>query len=92
MDILFLFIGLAIGAVIGWLLGKNKSGNAGIPQEEIDAKYVAKERFADAQQRASEIETAKQKVDARVTELSSEVATWMQRYQGLETKLAEQKS
>jgi len=92
MDILFLFIGLAIGAVIGWLLGKNKSGNAGIPQEEIDAKYVAKERFADAQQRASEIETAKQKVDARVTELSSEVATWLQRYQGLETKLAEQKS
>jgi len=92
MDILFLFFGLAIGAVIGWLLGKNKSGNAGIPQEEIDAKYVAKERFADAQQRASEIEIAKQKVDARVTELSSELATWMQRYEGLETKLAEQKT
>ncbi len=92
MDILSLLIGVALGAVIGWLLVKNFAGKAGLQQDEIDQKYVAKERFADAQQRLAENEVSKQKADARITQLSAELAQWEERYRGLESKLSEQKS
>ncbi len=91
MDIVFLFLGVLLGGVIGWLFGKNKSKSNTIEQNEIDLKYVAKERFTDVQQRLQETENGKQNAERRINELSAELAAWEEKHRGLETKLTEQK-
>jgi DNA recombination protein RmuC len=91
MDILSLLIGIVLGAVIGWLIGKRGSNKSGITPEDIEAAYVSKERFADVQTRLLAEENEHKQTEAANTQLNTEVATWKERYKSLEQRLFEQK-
>jgi len=40
MDILSLLIGVALGGLIGWLLGKRGAATKGISTDELEATYI----------------------------------------------------
>jgi DNA recombination protein RmuC len=91
MEIVALLIGVALGAVIGWLIGIRESGTSGIDPAELEARYVSKERFDDMQSRLQEEEGEHKQTEAANVELSKEVTSWQERYKSLEERLKEQK-
>ena len=92
MDILSLLIGVLLGAVIGWLIGKRNAGHSGISGEELDNNYVRKERFGDLQKQLQDAAAAKAISDQESIKLTGELATWKQRHESLAQRLNEQKA
>lgn len=89
MEIGLLILGIAIGAVIGWLVAKlfgNGSSNGD------DERYVGKDRFEDVNARLLKSEEEKDQADQEVIRLSAEVSKWQERHEQLEVKTKEQKT
>jgi DNA recombination protein RmuC len=91
MDILSLLIGVLLGAVIGWLMGKRSAGNHGVRKEEIEMQYVRKERFEDIQTRLQREEDEHKTSELENAQLQAQLATWKERHASLEARLKEQK-
>ena len=91
MDIVFLLIGLAVGALIGWLLGKNKSNTSQTSEVDLEKDFVRKERFEDLKKSEEKLSL---EIDEKQSELiisSKEVVVWQERYAALDEKLKSQK-
>jgi len=91
MDIVFLLIGLAVGALIGWLLGKNKSNTSQTSEVDLEKDFVRKERFEDLKKSEEKLSL---EIDEKQGELiisSKEVVVWQERYTALDEKLKSQK-
>lgn len=91
MDIVFLLIGLAVGALIGWLLGKNK-GNANQASEvDLETDFVRKERYDDLKQSEAKLNLEVSEKQEELFTSSKEVVIWRERYASLKEKLNSQK-
>lgn len=91
MDILSLVIGLALGVLIGWLLGNKNAKPTGLSEAEVAANFVAKERFNDTQKRLDqEIENTKAAAQTNA-DLNAQLAAWREKHTHLEEKLSSQK-
>jgi DNA recombination protein RmuC len=91
MDIVFLLIGLTVGALIGWLLGMNKSNASQSPEVDLENDFVRKERFEDLKKIEEKLSL---EIDEKQNELiiiSKEVVVWQERYAALEENLKSQK-
>lgn len=94
MEIIFLIVGIALGAVLGWFVKKSSQPND-IAKQELDA---LKQKFA-AQQAASELLKVQQReleskadtLQNSLTQAKSDLAAKGANEQNLITKLAEQK-
>ena len=90
MDIVMLIVGMAIGMVLGWLLSKVLgSSRSGAAQD--DGTSVSIDRFNDLRQRLDVTEGDKERSDAEVLRLNSELSKWQERHEQIESRLKEQK-
>lgn len=85
MDILFLFIGLVTGVLIGWLIAKlvYASGNS-LKQGEIESNYVSKEIYNDEKRENTEKERV-------INELNIQLARVAADEKNIREKLSESK-
>lgn len=89
MDLVTLVIGIAVGIIIGWLIGKVfKSENQ---NDVADENTISLDRFNDLQNHLTTINTAKGKAEEEVIRLNSELSKWTERHEQLEQRLKEQK-
>ncbi|MEQ9186556.1 MAG: DNA recombination protein RmuC, partial [Cryomorphaceae bacterium] len=90
MDILMLVVGIAIGTVLGWLLSKVLAGN---PRDAAgpDESVVAIDRFNDVRQQLEVKSSEKDRSDAEILRLNSELSKWQERHEQIEVRLKEQK-
>lgn len=89
MDLVTLVIGIAVGIIIGWLIGKVfKSENQ---NDVADENTISLDRFNDLQNHLITINTAKGKAEEEVIRLNSELSKWTERHEQLEQRLKEQK-
>ena len=91
MDILFLGIGLALGAVVGWFIGKNSSAKAKDDTTDYEKDFVRKDRFEDLQKNLEKAENELDEKQDEFVALNRDLALWQERYKGLEEKLNSQK-
>ena len=68
MDIVFLLIGLAVGALIGWLLGKNKSNTSQTSEVDLEKDFVRKERFEDLKKSEEKLTSSLETFDTKQLE------------------------
>ena len=81
MDILFLVAGLLVGAAAAWLIAKAKyTQQQGIPQSEVDEKYVTRSLF-------DEVRVDSNQKNQQIVELSAELAKREERIANLERDL-----
>lgn len=89
MDILTLVIGIGVGVVIGWLIGKVvKPTEEGF---EKDESSVSLDRYNDLQNHLNAIQQEKGKADDEVLRLNNELSKWTERHEQMEQRLKEQK-
>lgn len=91
MDIVFLLIGLAVGALVGWLIGKNKSNENQAPEVDLENDFVRKERFEDLKKSEEKLSLDLDEKQDELVSLSKEVVVWQERYAALEENLKSQK-
>ncbi len=104
MDIAFLLIGLCVGALAGWLLAKAKlSKQQGIPQAEVDERYVHRKIFeelkSESEQRnnrlmaiGAELAKSEEKIANLEKDLSGIQETFKLEFKNLANELLEEKS
>lgn len=92
MDIVFILVGALLVAIISFLIGRSFSKPGGISKEELELKFTSKERFADLQVFLQQSSLDKNLAETKLSEANITIATWQQRYSGLEQKLNEQKT
>lgn len=89
MDILTLVIGIGVGVVIGWLIGKVvKPAEEGF---EKDENSISLDRYNDLQNHLNAIQQEKGKADDEVIRLNNELSKWTERHEQMEQRLKEQK-
>ena len=91
MDIVFLIIGLAAGALIGWLLGKNQSNVNRALDIDLENDFVRKERFEDLKKSEEKLSTELNEKQDELINSSKEVVAWQERFSALEENLKSQK-
>ncbi len=89
MDIVMLLIGLVLGAALGYLFFRLKSGAAVAMDEE---RFVTKDRYVDLQQRLNKEAEEHQEVERRLQDSLQELSTWKERYRNLDERLAQDKA
>ena len=89
MDIITLVIGIALGAVIGYLIGKVlKPGEETL---EKDEKSISIDRYNDLQNHLNTIQQEKNNAEIEVIRLNTELSKWTERHEQMELRLKEQK-
>jgi DNA recombination protein RmuC len=67
MNILFLFVGIALGAAVAWFVAKSKQASSkGFSQEEVEQKYIMRELYTEL----------RNELNVRTTELQGKVAEY----------------
>lgn len=104
MDIVFLIIGLLVGATAAWLIAKSKySANRGISQAELEERYVARSFFDEAKHETDQyskqllaVSTELAKSEERVANLEKDLSgiqeTFRLEFKNLANELLEEKS
>jgi DNA recombination protein RmuC len=92
MIFIYLFVGIAIGTLIGWLLGQQKKAEPGMAPEEVEANYIRKERFEDVTLRLAQTDAERKAAEQQTTQLTAQLAQSRERFIGLEQRMAEQKA
>ena len=89
MDIITLVIGIALGAVIGYLIGKVlKPGEETLGKDE---KSISIDRYNDLQNHLNTIQQEKNNAEIEVIRLNTELSKWTERHEQMELRLKEQK-
>ena len=91
MDILFLIIGLAVGAALGWFVGKNTSAKAEENNTDFEKDFVRKDRYLDLTDNLEKTKIDLSNKQDEFVELNRDLASWEERYNGLQEKLNSQK-
>ncbi len=104
MDIVFLIIGLLVGATAAWLVAKSKYlANRGISQEELEERYVARSFFDEAKHEtdrynkqllivSAELAKSEERVANLEKDLSGIQETFRLEFKNLANELLEEKS
>jgi DNA recombination protein RmuC len=90
MDIISLFIGIGIGALIGFLVARLIKTSSINEQVSLD-QYVEIGRFNDLKERLEQMKGERDDLEQKVIELNSELGKWQERHQQLEGRIKEQK-
>ena len=93
MEYGFIVVGLVLGGVIGYLLGRKKSGgeSGGISQSEIDEKYVLRPLYSTLENQISELKKEREKDDDERLDLARKLAAKEQELANLAERLSETK-
>lgn len=93
MEYGFIVIGLVLGGIIGYLLGKSNSGGkkGGLPQSEIDEKYVLRPLYSTLEKQLSELKIDAEKDDQERLQLAQKLAAKEQELAHLAERLSESK-
>ncbi len=93
MEYGFIVVGLVLGGVIGYLLGRKKSGgeSGGISQSEIDEKYVLRPLYSTLVNQISELKKEREKDDDERLDLARKLAAKEQELANLAERLSETK-
>lgn len=93
MDVIALSLGVVIGIIIGYLIARlSGKSNAGTTPADIETNYVRKERFDDLNERLSQVDTDRRDAVQQATALTAQLAQTRERHNGLEQRMAEQKT
>lgn len=104
MDVVFLLIGLLVGALASWLIAKSKySTPQGISQSELEERYVARSFFDDAKREteqyskqlftmSSELAKSEERILNLEKDLSGIQETFRLEFKNLANELLEEKS
>ena len=91
MDIVFLLIGLVAGALIGWLVGKNKMPKNQDINFDLEKDFVRKERYQDLKASEERLTNDLSKNQEKLISLNKEVVVWQERFTSMEENLNTQK-
>lgn len=80
MDLVYLFIGIVLGFVIGWFIVKSKlQKSAGLPLSELEEKYVPKSLFINQQKSNEEKEDQILMLTTRLAQAETQLKNWEQK-------------
>ncbi len=94
MELLYLFFGLLLGALVAGLLVYNRfvSGQYFMPKEEVEKKYIHAEIFAQVKKQFEEAKQTAEKKELVINDLGKDLAAQEQINSNLEEKLNTQKA
>lgn len=80
MDLVYLFIGIVLGFVIGWFIVKSKlQKSSGLPLSQLEEKYVPKSLFINQQKSNEEKEDQILMLTTRLAQAETQLKNWEQK-------------
>lgn len=75
MLVIVLFIGLLLGALVGYLFLKSTVIKDSVPSKDIEARYIGKDLYLDTAERLKSKETELVQSNKQITDLTAQLAT-----------------